>query len=186
MKDVRSRRCVFVAHCLLAQGVMTEGRVRHHPGAVRPILEFCLEHDLNIMQMPCPESRCPAGGINRAPHGKKWYEANGLRETAQRIAEGQVEYIGTLVDAGFEVVGVIGVELSPACAVNYLNRGAALYRDQGIYVEELQKCLAERGLSVPFVGVHQRWMKKLRKDLNKLLLREVILSPVSPEPKAAM
>ena len=32
MTDVRSRRCVFVSHCLLAQGVMAQGVVRNFPG----------------------------------------------------------------------------------------------------------------------------------------------------------
>ena len=70
---------------------------------------------------------------------------------------------------GFEVLGIVGVEFSPACAVNYLNRGNAMYRDQGIYVEELKKCLLERGLNIALVGVHQRWSKKLQRDLETLI-----------------
>ena len=112
MTDVRSRRCVFVSHCLLAQGVMAQGVVQNSPAVVRPIVEFCLDHDLNILQMPCPESRCPAGGLVRAPHGKQWYEKHGLRETARSIAEGQVEYMRELVENGFEIVAVIGVDFS--------------------------------------------------------------------------
>lgn len=169
MTDVRSRRCVFVAHCLLAQGVMAQGAVRQYPGPVRPIVEFCMEHELNIMQMPCPESTCPAGGLSREPHGKVWYERNGLRDTAREIAVGQAEYIQRLSTEGFEVVGIIGVDFSPACAVNYLNRGSRIYHDQGIYVEELMKCLSERGLTIPFVGINQRWHIKLQKDLNSLV-----------------
>lgn len=169
MTDIRSSRCVFVSHCLLAQGVMAQGIVKHFPGPVRPVLEFCLEHDLNIMQMPCPESRCLAGGLDRVPHGKKWYEENGLRETASEIAEEQADYMRAVVDRGFEILGIIGVDFSPACAVSYLNRGPAIYRDQGIYVEELRRCLKERGLDVRFVGINQRWHKKLRQDLSDLI-----------------
>ena len=169
MTDIRSRRCVFVSHCLLAQGVMAEGLVRHFPGPVRPILEFCLEHDLNIMQMPCPESRCLAGGLDRTPHGKKWYEENGLRDTARRIAEDQAGYMLALTEQGFDILAIIGVEFSPACAVNYLNRGPAIYRDQGIYMEELRECLLACELDVRFIGINQRWHKKLRKDLDSLV-----------------
>ena len=75
MSDIRSYRCVFVSHCLLAQGIMADGIVRHFPGPVRPVLEFCLEHDLNIMQMPCPESRCSAGGLGRTRIGTSGYHS---------------------------------------------------------------------------------------------------------------
>lgn len=44
-----------------------------------------------------------------------------------------------------------------------------MYRDRGIYVEELKFCLADAGLTIPFVGVNQRGLKKLEKDLNSLL-----------------
>lgn len=119
--------------------------------------------------MPCPEAQCTAGGIERQPHGKQWYEERGLRTTAREIAERQSEYMEALVKKGFEVVGVIGVDLSPACAVNYLNRGLSIYSDRGIYVEELQRCLEKRGLQVRFVGVNQRWEKKLQRDLQELI-----------------
>lgn len=173
MTDVRSRRCVFISHCLLAQGIMAQGIVKKYPAVVRPIMEFCIEHDLNILQMPCPESRCSAGGLVREPHGKHWYEQNGLRTTARMIAAEQVDYMRTLADEGFEILAIIGVDLSPACAVNYLNRGSAIYQDQGIYVEELRKCLDEVRLDVQFVGFNQRWHKKLLKDLNKLMSCEL-------------
>lgn len=169
MGDARSLRCVFMSHCLLAQGVMADGVVKVFPGAVKPILQFCIDNDINIMQMPCPESLCPAGGLGRAPHGKTWYERNGLRETSRQIAEGQAEYIRKLVDQSYEVIGIIGVEFSPACAVNYLNKGLATYKDEGIYVEELKSALAKRGLDIPFVGFNQRWLKKLTADLTKLV-----------------
>ena len=156
---------------------MAQGIVKHFPGPVRPVVEFCLEHDLNIMQMPCPESRCAAGGLNRTPRGKKWYEDNGLRETARKIAVEQADYMRAVVDQGFEIVGIIGVDFSPACAVNYLNKGRSVHKDQGIYVEELRKSLAERGLDVPFVGIHQRWQKKLKRDLDALLSKTPQLFP---------
>jgi len=186
MTDIRSRRCVFVSHCLLAQGIMAQGVVRHFPGPVRPILEFCLEHDLNIMQMPCPESRCLAGGLNRTPHGKQWYENHGLRETARKIAEDQAGYMRALADEGFEILAIIGVEFSPACAVNYLNRGPAIYRDQGIYMEELRKCLTACDLDVRFIGINQRWHKKLRQDLDSLVSDARPESIADPGQRAAM
>ena len=176
MSDIRSRRCVFISHCLLAQGIMAQGIVKKYPAVVRPLMDFCLKHDLNIIQMPCPESRCTAGGLVREPHGKRWYEQNGLRVTARTIADEQIEYMRALIDEGFEILAIIGVDLSPACAVNYLNRGPAVYSDQGIYVEELRKRLDEMQLEIPFVGFNQRWHKKFLRDLDNLVSSELTMS----------
>ena len=165
----RSNKCVFVAHCLLARAVVAEGLAKHAPASVRPVVDFCLDNDINIFQMPCPEVRCPAGGLGRSLHGKTWYEQNGLRETSSRIAREQAGYMAELVAAGLNILGVLGVEFSPACAVTYLNKGRAIVRARGIYIEELHRELAARGLSVPFIGVNERWLKKLHKQLRAVL-----------------
>ena len=149
---------------------MAQGVVKKHRAVVRPLIEFCMDHDINIFQMPCPEKKCSAGGLIREPHGKSWYENNGLRVVAREIAEEQVGYMRTLVDEGYQILAIVGVEFSPACAVNYLNKGRAIHKDQGIYVEELRKCLERQGLDVSFVGVNQRWHKKLRADLDRLIV----------------
>lgn len=167
--DIRSQNCIFVSHCLLAQGIRAQGLAKYTPAAVKPLLQFCMDNDVNIMQMPCPESRCAAGGIEREPHGKGWYETNGLRETASSIAKDQSEYIKTLIDNGYNILAIIGMEFSPACAINYLNRGPVIYKDEGIYIEELKAELDNLNLPQQnFVGVNMRAHKKLRRDLDAL------------------
>ena len=171
--DIRSKDCIFLAHCILAQGVMADGVVRHYPAIIKPVVQFCLDHDINIMQMPCPETLCASGGLGRAPHGKKWYEANGLREAAKPIAGGQAAYIHYLKLKGYNVLGIVGVDFSPACAVNYLNKGRSIHRDQGIYIEELKAALKELDIAVPFIAISQKWHKKMIRDLESLLTREL-------------
>ena len=165
----RSKKCVFVSHCLLAQAVVADGLAKHASAAVRPVVQFCLDNDINIFQMPCPEVRCPAGGLGRSLRGKTWYEKNGLRETSSQIARQQADYMTELIAGGLDVLAVLGVEFSPACAVTYLNRGRAVIRAQGIYIEELRRELESRKLSIPFIGVNQRWLKKLDKQLREIL-----------------
>jgi predicted secreted protein len=165
----RSKKCVFVSHCLLAQAVVAQGLAKISPAAVRPVIQFCLDNDINIFQMPCPEVLCAAGGLGRSLHGKRWYEKHGLRETSSRIAKEQVSYMAELIRAGFDVLAVIGVEFSPACAPNYLNEGKVIIKDEGIYVEELKRELMIQGIQLPFVGVNQRWTKKLERQLSEIL-----------------
>jgi predicted secreted protein len=161
---------------MLAQCVMAEGVAKNFAGMVKPVVEFCLRHDINLMQMPCPETLCASGGLGRLPHGKAWYEQNGLRETSVTIARGQANYIARLMAGGIEILGVVGMDFSPACAVNYLNKGRSIVKGQGIYVEELRRELAERDIALPFVGVSGKWQKKMIRDLDGLLVAKLPLA----------
>ena len=166
---LRSQRCVFLSHCLLAQIVRAEGLAKYFPAAVKPVVQWCLDNDINMIQMPCPETLCDAGGLGRSPHGKAWYEERGLRETSRKIAQRQADYAKRLADAGATILAFIGMEFSPACAVTYLNKGPVIYRSEGIFVEELKAALLAVELSIPFVGINQRAHKKMRRDLEQLL-----------------
>jgi len=168
----RSRKCVFLSHCLLAQGVRAKGLVKRAPAIVKEVLYFCLENEINVIQMPCPELLCPAGGFERGPHGKSWYEQRGLREICSEIAREQADYAARLIRAGFEVLSIIGLEFSPACAPNYLNRGRRIVKGKGIYIEELERELERQGISVRFIGVNQRWHKKLERELTECMCGE--------------
>lgn len=169
MTDSRSKRCVFVSHCMMAMCVRAEGTVKQFPAIVKPVIQFCLDNDINILQMPCPETQCASGGLGRGTHGKKWYEDNGLRFTAKEIAVDQAKYMHRLQEDGNKILAIIGIDFSPACAVNYLNRGPAIYKAEGIYIEELKKVMKALGLNIPFMGVNQRAHLKLDRQLEKFL-----------------
>jgi len=169
--DNRSLRCVFLAHCLLAQCVRANGLAKYYRGPVTPVIEFCLQHEINMMQFPCPETLFPSNhtGVPREPHGKSYYERLGFRDYCRSIARDQAAYIKKIGDSGLNVLGIIGMDFSPACAVNYINRGRRIIRERGILIEELDGELFRLGISVPFIGVNQRALKKLQKDLLGLL-----------------
>lgn len=169
----RSRNCVFISHCLLAQAVMAQGLVKNSPAVVKPIAEFCMNNDINIFQMTCPEVLCAAGGLIRNARGKIWYENNGLRETSSKIAKEQVNYMVNLIRVGFKILAVIGVEFSPACAPSYLNKGRRIIKDKGIFIEELERELQLQKLKVPIIGVNQRWKRKLKRQLNDVLQEQL-------------
>jgi predicted secreted protein len=125
-----------------------------------------------MVQLPCPETAFiqGCGGLPRDPHGKKYYESLGFREHCASIGRAQAAYLKQLTDAGVQILGIMGMEFSPACAVNYLNRGPVIISDQGIFVEELKRELLALGLTVPFIGVNQRALKKLKRELDGLLV----------------
>jgi len=162
---MRSEKCVFLSHCLLAQTVRAEG-VAKWKAACKPVIQFCLDNDINMIQMPCPETSCSAGGLGRPTHGKKFYEANGLRETSKELAIGVVSDMQNLIQAEKEILAIISVHMSPACSPN---EGKSPYNPKGIFIEELQKQMKNERIGIPFIGVNDRWLKKLDKELNNLI-----------------
>ena len=55
--DGRSRKVVFLAHCLLNQNAISDGTAVY-PAAFRELVQFFLEHQVGIVQLPCPELCC--------------------------------------------------------------------------------------------------------------------------------
>lgn len=137
---------------------------------VKPVIQFCLDNDINLFQMPCPEIKCESGGVTRDLHGKIWYENNGLREISSQIAKEQVAYMKDLTNNGFRILAIMGVEFSPSCSPTYLNKGRKIVRNKGIFIEEIECQLKKQNLQIPFIGVNQNWNKKLAKQLSELLV----------------
>lgn len=165
MTDIEvSQRCVFIAHCMLAQTVRAEGCAKA-PAAIKRVIEFLMEHEINIMQMPCPESIML--GIAREKHGKKWYEEKGFREVCRDIARNQVNYMKALEIDGKKIVGVIGVTFSPACSFERDN--GSVYRQEGIYGEELRAAMKHFNIDAKMISVNPDWKDKLEADLLSLL-----------------
>jgi hypothetical protein len=75
----------------------------------------------------------------------------------------------SLLREGLQIIAIVGVEFSPACAPNYLNKGRAILKGKGIYIEELQRELRSRGFAVRFIGMNHRWPKQFKRQLEAAL-----------------
>jgi hypothetical protein len=64
IRDLRSRRVIFVAHCLLNENTRYLGGACRG-GAIREIVEPCLQNDVGIVQLPCPEQHAWGGVLKR-------------------------------------------------------------------------------------------------------------------------
>ena len=132
IRDVRSGRVIFLAHCLLNENTRYLGGARRG-GAVREILEPCLEQDVGIVQLPCPEQHAWGGVLKRRLllfYGSQlalryrllravlpvllWY----TRRVYRRLAREAADQIQDYQKSGFAVLGIIGVDGSPSCGVH--------------------------------------------------------------------
>lgn len=132
LKDARSKRVMFVSHCLLNENTRYLGGAMK-PAGVNEIIDELQRKDIGIVQMPCPEQRAWGGVLKRKMlrgydlnHSLlKWFRKPYMSYfvwMTKRLYSGLTHDIANQIEdytkSGFEVVGIIGVKGSPSCGVS--------------------------------------------------------------------
>ena len=147
--DKRSKKIIFVAHCLINQNARCNGS-GNFPSSVPLIPAYLLANQIGIAQMPCPELGCL--GLGREGLIYDQLSTVGARRYLRQIAEDMAYQIEQYRKHGFRVTAILGVDCSPSCGVNcHAYNGAQ--PGKGAFMEELAEVLAERGLEIPLIGV---------------------------------
>lgn len=132
LRDHRSRKVVFLSHCLLNENtryLSGAGRA----GGVVEIVRAYLENGIGIVQLPCPEEYAWGGVLKRrllAFYGAEasvryrlrnvllplmlLYTRRAYRRLARQVAAQVEDYLAS----GFTVLGIVGVDGSPSCGVH--------------------------------------------------------------------
>lgn len=171
--DQRSKRFIFIPFCLICQAFQARGIVRHgFSSTIKPIMEEILKHDLNIVQMPCPESQ--EKGLKREPQSLAEYNTPKFLFLCDKLADQVVDQIKAIIANDFEVVAILGIEFSPACSISlqYSNKGT--FHQAGHFIAALQKKLKKENIDIPFLGINRRGIKSSVKRLNNLLEKKLI------------
>lgn len=161
--DKRSKRVIFITHCILNQNVELDGCARY-PGVITEIAEYLIKSDVGIIQMACPElivlgldRQRPAG---KAPAVKD--EENRIREltgsedvneSIWHMAAAFGYQIDQYISAGFIVLGVIGINGSPVCGVDTSWSHGTEIEGEGHFISLLSQALDEREIQIPFRGI---------------------------------
>ena len=161
-EDMRSNKFVLIPFCLMSQAFQAEGIVRHGwRGVIKPIMQELIDQDINIIQMPCPESLYGGyeQGLKRKPKGIKDYNNEEFRSHCNKIAVETINMIKAMRINGYEVIAILGIEYSPSCSVKiqYTNKGTI--QQPGIFVEELKRMLKMENIEIPFVSINRRGIK---------------------------
>jgi len=191
IRDDRGRRVAFVSHCLLNQNVRYMGGA-FFAGAVPSVLETFAAQNVGFVQMPCPE-QLAWGGVTkrlllRAYGSRALYVMRAVflplfvvytRVRYWWLARRVARDIRDYVTAGYEVVGIVGVDDSPSCgvrrtldvkralpviaslddAVDRETFNARAVRDclvpgRGFFISALRRALARCSLEVPMLEYH--------------------------------
>ena len=131
LADKRSRRVVFVSHCILNENVRYLGGAGRR-GSIDEVVDGFQAAGVGICQMPCPEQRAWGGVAKRylvPMYGSEGTVRYRLRHPLTsvflwrtrwvyaRLARRVVRDIADYTRSGFEVAGVVGVGASPSCGV---------------------------------------------------------------------
>jgi len=155
-KDGRSKKVIFAAHCVLNQNA------RHvdcadFPALMEPLVAFFQEKELGIIQLPCPELMALGLGRDRdVPPLDTIREALELPDAHERLKpliSNIVHQIKEYQFQGFEVVGILGKNGSPACGVETTSLPEGQAPGKGVFVRLLRERLVAEGLDIEIKGV---------------------------------
>jgi predicted secreted protein len=148
----RSKKIVFVSHCLLNQNARPLGGEKY-PGVVKDILELFAESGVGVIQLPCPQLEFNEG-LNRKSKPKASFDTNGFRTQCKKMSSSLIEQIENYLRKNYSVIGILGVELSSVCGVHQIQNGRRDVPGKGILIEEIEKEMQKKNFQVPIIGVN--------------------------------
>lgn len=166
MEDNRSKYFVFVPFCLLAQAYQAKGIVKYEwKSSIKPFLQLLMDNDINIIQMPCPES-----GFNnlvREPMGLSKYNNEEFNEYCEKLASSVANQLKEIIDSNYKVIAILGIEQSPSCCVNYIYTNHGNEKRMGLFIEKLHDKIKE--YKIPVIGINRKYISKSLKQLEEVI-----------------
>ena len=161
--DGRSKKVIFLAHCLLNQNAISDGTAVC-PAAFGELIQLLLDHEVGIVQMPCPELCCL--GLDRGDvHGaerpvveentriRRAMEKDGPRQKREALADLVAEQVQEYHKHGFQVLGIVGANRSPNCGVETTSDFDREVEGRGAFMDAIAQQLEAAGISVPMLGL---------------------------------
>ena len=161
--DGRSKKVIFLAHCLLNQNAISDGTAVC-PAAFGELIQLLLDHEVGVVQMPCPELCCL--GLDRGDvHGadrpvveentriRRAMEKDGPRQKREALAGLVSEQVQEYRRHGFQVLGIVGANRSPNCGVETTSDFDREVEGRGAFMEAIGQRLEAAGISVPMLGL---------------------------------
>jgi predicted secreted protein len=163
----RSKKIIFVSHCLLNQNARPIGGEKY-PGSVKDLLEIFAEAGIGIVQLPCPQLEFN-GGLNRKLKSKNAYDTKGYRKFCHKVTSRLIKQIENYIKKDYKVIGILGVEFSSTCGVHQVEDGRRNVPGKGIMIEELEEEMEKKNFQVPIVGVNLNNVFKSIERVRSLL-----------------
>lgn len=128
------RRLLLLSHCVLNQNAVVQPLARSG-GVMRSAVDWALDQGFELYQLPCPEFRF--AGPHRAPASFDYYNTPGFHASNARLLEPVMRQLRRYHRAGYQIVGGLHVQGSPACDP-----------DTGNWITDLLDAAATAGIEI--------------------------------------
>lgn len=163
----RSKKFIFVPFCLMAQAYQAQGIVKYEwKSSIKPIMQLLIDNDINIIQMPCTEASFNDSLI-REPKGLSKYNTDEFNKHCQKKADQVIYEIKNIINSGYEVIAILGIEHSPSCCANYIYTNKGNEKRKGIFIEKIYDGLKE--YNIPIIGINRKYIRKSLMELEKVI-----------------
>ena len=175
--DGRSKKVIFLAHCLLNQNSISDGTA-DFPCANNNLIIELIKNEIGIVQMPCPELHCLGldrkniygGEINVLIENtriRKEMNNSEAKKILKILVENVISQIKEYHKNEFDIIGIIGSNRSPSCGVETTSENNLELKGEGVFIIELKKRLKEENIKVPIIGIKatEDYIKKIKNIL---------------------
>jgi predicted secreted protein len=150
----------LVSHCLANQNAKVDEYAVF--AGVSPVIGLLRRRGFILQQMPCPEMSLL--GTKRWWHVREQYDTPGYRRHCRALANSVADVLEARLAEGPRDVVLLGVDGSPSSGVTLTGIGtdpnlpwggrpedvpSAIVPGKGVWIEELEAVIAERGLPAP-------------------------------------
>jgi predicted secreted protein len=177
--DVRSKKVIFVSHCILNQNSISDGTA-DYPAVNEAVVRRIMESGIGIIQMPCPELSCL--GLDRGDiHGaardvvvENTRIRNSMGQPRPRdildcLVSQTIYQIEEYFRYGFSILGIVGINRSPSCGVETTSDHDQEVKGEGVFIEALRRALEQKRISVPMIGIKATETEKALKSIETIL-----------------
>ncbi|MBP3462898.1 MAG: hypothetical protein J6K45_00205 [Clostridia bacterium] len=169
MSDNRSKKFIFVPFCLMAQAYQAQGIVKYDwKGTIKAIMQLLIDNEINIIQMPCAESLYK-NSLIREPKGLSKYDTEEFNNHCNDLAETVFNEINNIINSGYEVIAILGIEHSPSCCINYIYTNNGMEKRKGLFIDKLFKRLQKENIEIPMIGINRKYINKSIKELKLII-----------------
>jgi predicted secreted protein len=157
-------KVVVTSHCVLNQNAKLEG-LAGWPGVIAEVADLLRASGCGILQMGCPEMLYE--GIGRFDKSVEQYRCPAFEAVCDTIIKDTLDQIENYLRWDYSVRAILAIDGSPSCGSN-LSQSAPEWRGMvagmdwkpvryaegpGVLMERLAAAMADRGLSVPIIGI---------------------------------
>lgn len=152
-------KLLIVSHCILntlSKVKMDERRLENEYVLKKEVMNKVLKNNIQLLQLPCPEFLLY--GKKRWGHVKEQFDNVFFKEQAKLLLKPVIEQIQEYHNNGIEIIGVVGLDGSPSCGINYTCSAdwqgsikdldkiskANKINESGVFVEVFKELLADK------------------------------------------